>query len=62
MMAIRMGMARGVFSNEAGLGTAPMAHAAATSASPLVQASIGMLDTFIDTIIVCTMTGFAIVL
>ena len=42
------------------LGTAPMAHAAATSASPLVQASIGMLDTFIDTIIVCTMTGFAI--
>lgn len=60
MMAIRMGMARGVFSNEAGLGTAPMAHAAATSASPLVQASIGMLDTFIDTIIVCTMTGFAI--
>ena len=60
MMAIRMGMARGVFSNEAGLGTAPMAHAAATSASPLAQASIGMLDTFIDTIIVCSMTGFAI--
>ena len=60
MMAIRMGMARGVFSNEAGLGTAPMAHAAATSVSPLVQASIGMLDTFIDTIVVCTMTGFAI--
>ena len=58
MMAIRMGMARGVFSNEAGLGTAPMAHAAATSASPLVQASIGMLDTFIDTIIVCTMTVY----
>lgn len=60
MMAIRMGMARGVFSNEAGLGTAPMAHAAATSASPLTQATIGMLDTFIDTIIVCSMTGFAI--
>lgn len=40
MMAIRMGMARGVFSNEAGLGTAPMAHAAATSASPLVQIGI----------------------
>lgn len=60
MLAIRMGMARGIFSNEAGLGTAPMAHAAATSASPLVQASIGMLDTFIDTIIVCSMTGFVI--
>ena len=60
MLAIRMGMARGIFSNEAGLGTAPMAHAAATSSSPLVQASIGMLDTFIDTIIVCSMTGFVI--
>ncbi len=60
MLAIRMGMARGVFSNEAGLGTAPMAHAAATSASPLTQASIGMLDTFLDTIVVCSMTGFAI--
>lgn len=60
MIAIRMGMARGIFSNEAGLGTAPMAHAAATTASPLEQASIGMLDTFIDTIIVCSMTGFAI--
>lgn len=60
MMAIRMGMARGIFSNEAGLGTAPMAHAAATSSSPLTQASIGMLDTFLDTILVCSMTGFAI--
>lgn len=60
MMAVRMGMARGIFSNEAGLGTAPMAHAAATADSPLVQASIGMLDVFIDTIIVCSMTGFAI--
>lgn len=60
MLAIRMGMARGIFSNEAGLGTAPMAHAAATSSSPLAQASIGMLDTFIDTIIVCSMTGFVI--
>ena len=60
MMAIRMGMARGVFSNEAGLGSAPMAHAASTAESPLVQASIGMLDVFIDTIIVCSMTGFVI--
>ncbi len=60
MMAIRMGMARGVFSNEAGLGSAPMAHAASTAESPLVQASIGMLDVFIDTLIVCSMTGFVI--
>ena len=42
MMAIRQGMARGIFSNEAGLGTAPMAHAASTAETPLVQASIGM--------------------
>ena len=62
MMAIRMGMARGVFSNEAGLGSAPMAHAASTAESPLVQASIGMLDVFIDTIIVCSMTGFVILI
>ncbi|MBQ7607572.1 MAG: sodium:alanine symporter family protein [Desulfovibrionaceae bacterium] len=60
MVAIRMGVARGIFSNEAGLGSAPMAHAASTAESPLVQASIGMLDVFIDTIIICTMTGFAI--
>ncbi|MBQ7585636.1 MAG: sodium:alanine symporter family protein [Desulfovibrionaceae bacterium] len=60
MMAIRMGMARGIFSNEAGLGSAPMAHAASTAESPLVQASIGMLDVFIDTIVICSMTGFAI--
>ena len=62
MMAIRMGVARGVFSNEAGLGTAPMAHAASTAESPLVQASIGMLDVFIDTLIVCSMTGFVILI
>ena len=60
MMAIRMGVARGVFSNEAGLGSAPIAHAAATTKSPITQALIGMLDPFIDTIIVCTMTGFTI--
>ena len=62
MMAIRMGMARGIFSNEAGLGTAPMAHAAATSSSPMVQASIGMLDTFVDTIIICSLTAFALLI
>ena len=58
--AMRFGVARGLFSNEAGLGTAPMAHAASTAESPLVQASIGMLDVFIDTLIVCSMTGFVI--
>ena len=60
MMAIRMGMARGIFSNEAGLGTAPMAHAAASTRSPMTQATIGMLDTFIDTIVVCSLTAFAL--
>lgn len=60
MTAIRMGMARGVFSNEAGLGSAPIAHAAAETSSPVGQAFIGMLDVFIDTIIVCSMTAFVI--
>lgn len=59
-MAIRFGVARGVFSNEAGMGSAPIAHATATVKNPMTQALIGMLETFIDTLIVCTMTGFAI--
>lgn len=59
-MAMRYGIARGVFSNEAGLGSAPIAHATATVRNPVNQALIGMLGTFIDTIIVCSMTGFAI--
>ena len=62
MMAIRFGVARGVFSNEAGLGSAPIAHATAATTSPMNQAMIGMLGTFIDTIIVCSMTGFAILI
>lgn len=62
MLAIRMGMARGIFSNEAGLGTAPMAHAAASTNSPMTQATIGMLDTFVDTIVVCSLTAFALLL
>ena len=60
LLTIRMGVARGIFSNEAGLGTTPMAHAAATAKSPLQEASLGMLDVFIDTIVVCSMTGFTI--
>jgi AGCS family alanine or glycine:cation symporter len=59
--AIRFGVARGVFSNEAGLGSAPIAHAAASNNSPVNQGLIAMLGTFIDTIIVCSITGLAII-
>ncbi|MEE4376522.1 MAG: sodium:alanine symporter family protein [Candidatus Competibacteraceae bacterium] len=59
--AIRFGVARGVFSNEAGLGSAPIAHAAAKTKGPVNQGLIAMLGTFIDTIIVCSITGLAIV-
>jgi AGCS family alanine or glycine:cation symporter len=61
-LAIRFGVARGIFSNEAGLGSAPIAHAAATTRDPVKQGTIAMLGTFIDTIIVCSVTGFAIIL
>lgn len=60
-MAIRFGVARGVFSNEAGLGSAPIAHAAAKTDNPVRQGLIAMLGTFIDTIIVCSITGLAII-
>ena len=59
--AIRFGVARGIFSNEAGLGSAPIAHAAATTKSPVRQGLVAMLGTFIDTLIVCSITGLAIV-
>jgi alanine or glycine:cation symporter, AGCS family len=59
--AIRFGVARGIFSNEAGLGSAPIAHASATTDHPCRQGSIAMLGTFIDTIIICSVTGLAIV-
>lgn len=62
MMAIRMGVARGVFSNESGLGSAPIAAAAAQTKSPITQALVSMTQTFIDTIIVCTMTGLVLIL
>ena len=61
MLAIRQGVARGVFSNEAGLGSAPIAHAAAQTHGPVSQGLVAMLGTFIDTLIVCTFTGLAIV-
>ncbi len=62
MMAIRFGVARGVFSNESGLGRAPIAAAAAQTKSPTTQALVSMTQTFIDTIIVCTMTGLVLIL
>ena len=60
--ALRFGVARGIFSNEAGLGSAPIAHAAARTNQPVQQGMIAMLGTFIDTLIVCTMTGLVIVI
>lgn len=62
MAAIRFGVARGVFSNEAGLGTAPIAHAAAKTNDPVRQGKIAMLGTFIDTLVICTMTALVIIL
>ena len=62
MLAIQFGVARGIFSNEAGLGSAPIAHAAALTDDPVRQGTIAMLGTFIDTLIVCTITGLVIVL
>ncbi len=59
--AIRFGVARGVFSNEAGLGSAPIAHAAAKTDNPVRQGTIAMMGTFIDTIIVCSITGLVII-
>jgi AGCS family alanine or glycine:cation symporter len=61
MLALQSGVARGVFSNESGLGSAPIAHAAAETNSPVRQGSIAMLGTFIDTLIICTMTGLVLV-
>ena len=59
--AIRFGVARGVFSNEAGLGSAPIAHAAAQTKGPINQGLVAMLGTFIDTLIICSITGLAII-
>ncbi|TYC55346.1 sodium:alanine symporter family protein [Marinobacter sp. BW6] len=59
--AIRFGVARGIFSNEAGLGSAPIAHAAAQTRNPINQGMVAMLGTFIDTIIICTITGLVII-
>ncbi|MFQ5742056.1 MAG: alanine/glycine:cation symporter family protein [Acidobacteriota bacterium] len=58
---MRYGVARGVFSNESGLGSAPIAAAAAQTKNPATQALVSMTQTFIDTIVVCSMTGFVII-
>ncbi|PMH44924.1 sodium:alanine symporter [Vibrio sp. 10N.286.49.B3] len=62
MLAIQSGIARGVFSNESGLGSAPIAAAAAKTDSCVKQGLISMTGTFIDTIIICTMTGLTLIL
>ena len=61
MLAIQKGVSRGVFSNESGLGSAPIAAAAAKTNEPCQQALVSMTGTFIDTIIVCTMTGLVLI-
>lgn len=58
--AIRVGMSRGMLSNEAGLGTAPMAHATAHTPHPFQQGIWGAFEVFVDTLIICTLTSFAI--
>jgi AGCS family alanine or glycine:cation symporter len=60
--AMQFGVARGIFSNEAGLGSAPIAHAAAKTDSSVKQGLVAMMGTFIDTIIICSVTGLAIIL
>jgi alanine or glycine:cation symporter, AGCS family len=60
MMALRFGVARGLFSNEAGLGSAPMVHAAAQTDHPVRQGLYGIFEVFVDTILVCTTTGLVI--
>lgn len=62
IVAMQKGVARGIFSNEAGLGSAPIAAAAAQTKEPVRQGLVSMTGTFIDTILICTMTGLAIVI
>lgn len=61
-LAMQKGIARGIFSNEAGLGSAPIAASAAQAAEPVLQGLISMTGTFFDTIVICTITGLVIVL
>ena len=59
--AIRWGVARGLFSNEAGLGSSPMAHAAGRTNEPVREGLVAMLEPFIDTLVICSMTGLVII-
>jgi AGCS family alanine or glycine:cation symporter len=61
LAAIRYGVARGIFSNEAGLGTAGIAQSAGVTSNPVRSGLIGMMGTFFDTLVVCSMTGIAVV-
>ncbi len=62
ILAMRQGFARGVFSNEAGLGSAPIAHAASSAEEPGEQAIWGVFEVFFDTIVICTITALAVLL
>ena len=62
LVAMQKGIARGIFSNEAGLGSAPIAAAAAQTSEPVKQGLISMMGTYIDTIVICTLTGLTIVI
>ncbi len=62
IVAMQKGISRGIFSNEAGLGSAPIAAAAAQTKEPVRQGLVSMTGTFIDTIVICTMTGLSIVM
>jgi len=61
MQTMRHGVSKGVFSNESGLGSAPIAAAAAKTPNPVKQALVSMTQTFIDTLVVCTMTGVVLI-
>jgi AGCS family alanine or glycine:cation symporter len=60
MLALRYGVARGLFSNEAGLGSAPMVHAAAQTDHPVRQGLYGIFEVFVDTMLICTVTGLVV--
>jgi AGCS family alanine or glycine:cation symporter len=62
MNAMRQGFARGVFSNEAGLGSSPIAHASSSAEVPTEQAIWGVFEVFVDTIIICTITSLTVIL
>ncbi len=62
MLAMQQGFARGVFSNEAGLGSAPIAHAASDTKEPVEQGMWGVFEVFVDTIVICTLTAMAVLL